>query len=128
MHYQASPHEEAKLVRCVRGALFDVALDLRPASATLSQWFGTELSAENGKMLYVPEGCAHGFQTLTDDAEMIYCVSMPFNASAGRGARFDDAAFAIAWPLPVTVTSANDQLWPLMANHAEAQSARTAKQ
>jgi dTDP-4-dehydrorhamnose 3,5-epimerase len=99
MHWQAAPHEEAKLVRCVRGAMFDVALDLRPGSATFKQWVSAELTPENGRALYVPEGCAHGFQTLADDTEVLYQISCPWQPDCARGARWDDPAFGIAWPL-----------------------------
>lgn len=113
MHFQAEPALEAKLVRCTRGAMFDVALDLRPDSASYGQWFGVELSAENAKMLYVPEGCAHGYQTLEESTEMHYMTSAYYTPSAVRGVRFDDPAFHIKWPLPVTVVSEQDRNWPL---------------
>lgn len=100
LHYQAAPHGEAKLVRCTRGALFDVALDLRPGSPSYLRWTGAELSAENGRALYVPEGCAHGFQTLVDGVEVLYVISAPYVPSAAQGVRWDDPAFAIAWPPP----------------------------
>jgi dTDP-4-dehydrorhamnose 3,5-epimerase len=100
MHWQSAPHEEAKLVRCVRGAMFDVALDVRPGSATFKQWVGVELTPENGRALYVPEGCAHGFQTLADDTEVLYQISCPWHPDGARGARWNDPAFGIAWPLP----------------------------
>jgi dTDP-4-dehydrorhamnose 3,5-epimerase len=98
MHYQASPHAEAKLVRCTAGAIYDVVLDLRPRSATHRQWIAVELTAENHTMLYVPEGCAHGFQTLRDDTEVCYQMSLPYEAEAARGVRYDDPAFCIIWP------------------------------
>ena len=98
MHYQAAPHGEAKLVRCTRGALYDVALDLRPESATFKQWVGVELTADNRLMLYIPEGCAHGFQTLTEEVEVFYQISTPYCPEAARGVRWDDPAFAIVWP------------------------------
>jgi len=100
MHHQAEPHGEDKLVRCTRGAIFDVAVDLRPGSPTLHRWFGTELSEENGLALYIPAGLAHGFQTLRDDSEVLYAMSTPYVPGAGRGVRWDDPAFAIAWPDP----------------------------
>lgn len=99
MHYQVAPYEEAKLVRCVRGAMFDVALDLRPASPTFRQWVGVELTADNGRALYVPEGCAHGFQTLADDTEILYQISGLWQPGSARGVRWNDPAFSIAWPL-----------------------------
>jgi dTDP-4-dehydrorhamnose 3,5-epimerase len=98
MHYQADPHGESKLVRCVRGAIFDVAVDLRPASATCRRWHGVELSAENGRALYIPAGLAHGFQTLTDESEVLYQMGDPYVPEAARGVRWDDPAFAIDWP------------------------------
>lgn len=98
MHFQAEPYAEAKLVRCSRGRIYDVALDLRPDSPSFRQWFAVELGADNQRMVYVPEGCAHGFQTLTDDAEVYYQISSPFEPSAARGVRWDDPAFGIVWP------------------------------
>ena len=100
MHLQAEPHGEDKLVRCTRGAVFDVAVDLRPGSPTLHRWHGVELSADNGVALWIPRGFAHGFQTLTDDAEVLYAMSTPFVAGSGHGVRWDDPAFGIAWPEP----------------------------
>jgi dTDP-4-dehydrorhamnose 3,5-epimerase len=114
MHYQIEPALEAKLVRCTRGVIFDVVLDLRPASASYGQWFGTELSAQNGRMLFLPEGCAHGYQTLEDDTEMHYMASAYYTADAARGVRFDDPALGIQWPLAATVMSDQDRNWPLM--------------
>jgi dTDP-4-dehydrorhamnose 3,5-epimerase len=98
MHYQAPPHGESKLVRCVRGAIFDVAVDLRADSPTLRRWHGVELSAENRLAFYIPDGLAHGFQTLSDDAEVLYQMGAPYVAEAARGVRYDDPAFAIDWP------------------------------
>lgn len=112
LHYQASPHEEAKLVRCTAGAIFDVAVDLRPGSSTFRDWFGAELSAENRLALYVPEGCAHGFLTLADDAEVHYQISQPYVPDAGRGVRWDDPAFAIPWPGEVVVINDRDASYP----------------
>lgn len=99
MHYQAAPHEEAKLVRCTRGAIYDVAIDLRPGSETLKQWVSAELTAENRHMLYVPQGCAHGFQTIEDDTEVFYQISTPFHSDSSRGVRWNDPAFGIEWPV-----------------------------
>ncbi len=113
MHYQLSPHEEAKLVRCVRGAIFDVVLDIRPGSPTFGAWHGEELSARNRRMLYVPEGCAHGFITLEDDTDALYQVSEPYAPGAEQGIRWDDPAFAIAWPIAPAVISEKDAAWPL---------------
>lgn len=98
MHYQASPHGQAKLVRCTRGRVFDVAVDLRPQSPSFRQWIGVELTAENRRAVYIPGDCAHGFQTLEDDSEVFYMVSTPYEAASGRGFRWDDPAFSIEWP------------------------------
>jgi dTDP-4-dehydrorhamnose 3,5-epimerase len=98
MHYQAEPHGESKLVRCVSGAIFDIALDLRRDSTTYLAWHGVELSAENGHALYVPAGLAHGFQTLCDNSDVLYQMGQPYVPEAARGVRFDDPAFAIEWP------------------------------
>lgn len=98
MHYQAAPHGEPKLVRCVRGAIFDVAVDLRRGSPTFCRWHGVELSAENHRGFYLPAGVAHGFQTLADDAEVHYQMGAPYAPDAARGVRWDDPAFAIRWP------------------------------
>jgi dTDP-4-dehydrorhamnose 3,5-epimerase len=100
LHYQTAPHGEAKLVRCTRGAIYDVAVDLRPDSPSYLRWVGSELSADNGHALFIPEGCAHGFQTLVDDSEVLYQISTPYVAEAARGVRWDDPAFDIEWPPP----------------------------
>lgn len=112
MHYQESPHEEAKLVRCTKGALYDVIVDVRPDSDTYTQWMGVELTATNHRMLYVPEGCAHGFITLADDTEVMYQVSAFYAPGAERGLRYDDPAIGIEWPVEVTVLSEKDAAWP----------------
>lgn len=114
MHYQAAPHEEAKLVRCTRGAIFDVCLDLRPGSETFRQWHGETLTEANGAALYVPEGCAHGFLTLADATEVFYMISQAYAPEAGRGVRFDDPAFGIAWPAEVRVIHPRDAAYPLV--------------
>jgi dTDP-4-dehydrorhamnose 3,5-epimerase len=98
MHYQAEPHGESKLVRCVRGAIFDVAIDLRLDSPAFRRWHGVELSADNRRALYIPAGMAHGFQTLSDDCEVLYQMGSPYVPEAGRGVRWDDPVFAIGWP------------------------------
>jgi dTDP-4-dehydrorhamnose 3,5-epimerase len=116
MHLQEAPALEAKLVRCTRGAMFDVALDLRPDSSTYGRWSGTELSAENGRMLYVPEHCAHGYQTLEENTEMHYMTSAFYTPSAVCGVRFDDPTFHIKWPLVATVVSDQDRNWPLVGS------------
>lgn len=112
MHFQLPPASETKLVRCTRGAIFDVALDVRPASPTFGRWVGRELSADNGAMLYIPKGFAHGFQTLTDDAEVYYQMSEFYTPALGAGVRWNDPAFGIAWPLPVSVMAARDRDYP----------------
>jgi dTDP-4-dehydrorhamnose 3,5-epimerase len=114
MHYQVAPHEEVKIVRCVRGAVFDVAVDLRPGSPTYRQWAGVDLTADNARMLYVPAGCAHGYLTLTDDTEVIYLASHAYAAASARGVRYDDPAFGIAWPGAALVVSSADRAWPLL--------------
>jgi len=114
MHYQAEPHGESKLVRCVRGAIFDVAVDLRRDSPTFRRWHGVELSAENRLSLYIPAGLAHGFQTLADDCEVLYQMGNPYVPEAARGVRWDDPAFAIAWPAVdrERTISAKDRAYP----------------
>jgi dTDP-4-dehydrorhamnose 3,5-epimerase len=112
MHYQAAPHEEAKLVRCTSGSIFDVAVDLRAESPTYCRWFGTELSAENRLALYVPEGCAHGFLTLTDGAEVAYQISEFHSPDAARGLRWNDPAIEIEWPGEVVVVNERDRSYP----------------
>lgn len=109
MHYQAPPHAEAKLIRCSRGGIWDVALDLRRDSSTFGQHTGIELTAENRLMLYVPEGCAHGFQTLVDDTEVVYQMSEFYEPAAAGGVRFDDPAFGIPWPIPDPVILDRDR-------------------
>jgi dTDP-4-dehydrorhamnose 3,5-epimerase len=116
MHYQAAPFEEAKLVRCSRGAIHDVIIDLRPGSPTFGRHVGFVLSDTNRRMLYVPEGFAHGFQTLEDVSEVTYQMSREYSADHARGVRFDDPAFAIEWPLPVTVVSDRDRSYPDLAD------------
>ncbi len=112
MHFQASPHAQAKLVRCTRGAVHDVIVDLRPASPTRTRSVAVELSADNRCLLYVPEGLAHGFLTLDDGAEVVYQLSGAWHAPSERGVRFDDPAFAIAWPFAPLVISARDRTFP----------------
>jgi dTDP-4-dehydrorhamnose 3,5-epimerase len=112
MHYQATPYAEAKTVRCTRGAIYDVALDLRPESPTFLRWFGLELTGENYRMLYIPEGLAHGFQSVTDDSEVLYEMSEFYHPEASCGLRWDDPAFGITWPLPDPVLSDRDRTYP----------------
>ena len=112
MHYQATPHAEAKLVRCTQGSIFDVALDLRPDSPAYLKWNGIEISATNRRMHYIPEGCAHGMLTLRDDTEVHYQISDSYHPECMLGVRWDDPAFAIAWPETVRVCSARDRSFP----------------
>jgi len=112
MHYQAAPYEEVKVARCTMGAIYDVIIDLRPGSTTYKRWDAVELTADNRRMLYVPEGCAHGYQTLTDNAEMYYLTSRFYVAEHARGVRYDDPSFHVEWPLPVARISDGDLAWP----------------
>jgi dTDP-4-dehydrorhamnose 3,5-epimerase len=120
LHFQRPPHEEAKLVRCSRGALFDVAVDLRPGSPTYAQWTAAELTQDNGLMLYIPGGCAHGFQTLADDTQVEYDISVSYVASHSDGIRWDSPRLAIDWPDPPSgrdrVISSRDQSLPLLTD------------
>jgi len=112
LHYQLAPYREAKIVRCSRGAIYDVAVDLRPDSPTHLRWAAVELTAGNRRMLYVPEGCAHGYQTLTDDTELLYLMSESYSPEHARGVRYDDPTFGIEWPLAVENLSEADRSWP----------------
>lgn len=113
MHYQDAPHAEIKLVHCTRGAVHDVVVDLRKESPTYCRWFGVDLTAEGGRALYIPKGLAHGFQTLTDDAEVAYHISEFFVPGAGRGVRWDDPAFGIVWPeAPGRIMAERDRTYP----------------
>jgi dTDP-4-dehydrorhamnose 3,5-epimerase len=113
MHFQRPPHEEAKLVRCTRGALWDVVLDLRPESRSYLSWYGVELNADNRRGLYIPEGCAHGFQTLAPNTEAFYQVSAAYAPDHEGGVRWDDRAFGLEWPEAATRTiSEKDRGWP----------------
>jgi dTDP-4-dehydrorhamnose 3,5-epimerase len=112
LHYQDEPYAEAKLVRCSAGAIYDVLVDLRRESSTHRKWFGVELTAENRKMLYVPKGFAHGFQTLADNTEIFYQISEDYRSEASRGARWNDPAFAIDWPLANPILSERDRTFP----------------
>ena len=115
MHYQTAPHTEVKIVSCVAGAIYDVIVDLRPGSPTYRTWQGFELSAENGHQLYVPAGFAHGFQTLTDAAELNYLISAFYEPTASTGISYDDPTIGIRWPLPVSVISERDRSWTRLA-------------
>jgi dTDP-4-dehydrorhamnose 3,5-epimerase len=112
MHYQEEPHTEAKLVRCVRGAVHDVIVDLRPGSPTFKRWAAVELTAAGGRMLYVPEGLAHGYLTLEDETETFYLISAAYAPEAAGGVRWDDPAFGIEWPHEPKVMSEKDRAWP----------------
>lgn len=113
MHYQEKPHQEAKLMKCIKGAIFDVIIDMRPDSPTFKKWMGVELSERNRKMIYVPEGFAHGFVTLEDDTEVYYPVTELYTPGAEKGIRWDDPAFNIQWPVKPQIISEKDQNWPL---------------
>jgi dTDP-4-dehydrorhamnose 3,5-epimerase len=112
LHFQHPPHEENKILRCLRGAIFDVIIDLRPNSSSFLQWQGFELTADNRRARYIPKGFAHGFQTLADHCEIAYQISAFYAPQAAAGYRYDDIAFRIAWPLPVTMISDRDLGWP----------------
>lgn len=112
MHFQEAPYAEVKIAHCPRGAVFDVVVDLRPESPTFGRWHGVELSGENYRALYVPEGCAHGYLTLADDTVLTYFTSHPYAAGAAKGVSYDDPAFGIEWPAEVRVVSDADRNWP----------------
>ena len=112
LHYQVPPHAEVKLIRCTRGALYDVVVDLRKDSSTFLQWFGIELTAANHKMLYIPKRFAHGFQTLEDDTEIFYQMSAFYEPSSARGIRWDDPKLGISWPQDKRIISGKDQNCP----------------
>lgn len=112
MHYQRDPHGEVKLVRCTKGSMFDVVIDLRPDSQTFKQWFGAELSSESHRAMYIPAGCAHGFLTLEDDTEVLYAIANPFVSDASTGVRWDDPALGIKWPTKPVVISDRDAQYP----------------
>lgn len=114
LHFQATPHEEAKLVRCTRGVVWDVIVDIRESSPTRLRWYGVQLSADNRLALYIPEGFAHGFQTLADDSEVLYQMAEFFHGEASRGLRWDDPAIGIAWPLANPILSEKDRSYPPM--------------
>lgn len=114
LHYQNEPYTETKLVSCLQGMVWDVVVDLRTNSPSYMRWTGVELSAENGVQLYIPEGCAHGFQTLTDNVLMHYMISRPYMSAAATGLRYDDPALGIPWPDKPTVISERDRGWPLI--------------
>jgi dTDP-4-dehydrorhamnose 3,5-epimerase len=111
MHFQTAPHAEVKVVHCSRGSLYDVIIDLRNGSPTKGQWVGVELTADSGRMLYVPEGFAHGYQTLGDDTDLVYQTSQLYVKESATGVRYNDPAFGITWPLPVSIISGADRNW-----------------
>jgi dTDP-4-dehydrorhamnose 3,5-epimerase len=112
MHYQLAPFEEVKVVRCNRGSIYDVIIDLRPESPSYKKWFAAQLDEENGNMLYIPRGFAHGFQTLADDTEVYYQMSQVFSPEHARGVRWNDPAFSIAWPDAYRIILDRDQNYP----------------
>jgi dTDP-4-dehydrorhamnose 3,5-epimerase len=114
MHYQAAPHEEAKLVRCTAGSIYDVVADLRPTSPTYLKWHGEELSAANRRALYIPEGCAHGFITMEDGSEVLYDISSFYEPDSARGVRWNDPTLAIRWPRQPARISTRDAAYPLL--------------
>jgi dTDP-4-dehydrorhamnose 3,5-epimerase len=116
LHFQKSPHAEVKIVRCTRGSIFDVIVDLRPDSRTYKGWIGVELNEENNRMIYVPEGFAQGYVTLVDNTEMNYHTSEFYNPEAASGVRYNDVAIGIRWPLIPTIISQQDRSWPLIEN------------
>ena len=114
MHYQIAPYEEAKLIRCIKGSVFDVVLDIRPESNTFGKWHGVELTASNCHMLYVPPGCAHGYLTLVNDTEVYYLVSQYYSPEAERGILWNDPSFSVVWPIKDNlILSDKDRSWPL---------------
>ena len=121
LHYQRAPHAEVKLVRCTRGAVYDVIVDIRPGSPTFGRWRAVELSAENRAMLYIPEGFAHGFQTLCDDTELFYQMSTAYVPHAAAGIRWDDPELAIEWPADARAISAGDLALPTLAQVVRAE-------
>jgi dTDP-4-dehydrorhamnose 3,5-epimerase len=114
LHFQAQPHEEAKLIRCTRGAIYDVAVDIRPTSPTYLRWHSLELTPDNGRMLFIPHGFAHGFQTLADNSEVSYVMFEFYHAESGRGLRWDDRLLGITWPLANPIISDKDRKHPLL--------------
>lgn len=114
LHYQVKPHEEAKLVRCTQGAIWDVIVDLRENSPTRYRWFAAELTASNRRALYVPRGLAHGFQTLSDNSEVFYQMSEFYHPESARGMRWDDPVIGITWPVDNPVLSPRDKSYPLL--------------
>ena len=116
LHYQIAPYDGAKLVRCIKGKIWDVAVDLRPNSETFKQWFSVELNEENNKLNYIPPGCAHGYQTLEDNSEMLYLMSQEYNLKYERGLKYNDPVFNILFPLEVSSISKKDMSWNFFEN------------
>jgi len=112
MHYQTEPHQEVKIVRCTRGAIFDVIIDMRPESSTFLKWFGVELTEENRKTLYIPGGFAQGFETLRDDTEVSYNVNEYYHPECEKGLRYNDPTFAVEWPFEPKIITDKDKSWP----------------
>lgn len=112
LHFQEPPHAEVKIVRCTKGSVFDVIVDLRPESPTYTRWFGSELSADNCTMLYIPQGCAQGYITLVDNTEIYYHTSDFYHPKSASGIRFDDPEFGIVWPVEISIISQQDRQWP----------------
>jgi dTDP-4-dehydrorhamnose 3,5-epimerase len=112
LHYQKAPYQETKIIRCTRGTIFDVMVDLRPDSATFKQWLGVKLAVDDYKVLYVPQGFAQGFQSLEDNSEIMYLVSEVYTPAAEAGIRYNDPSIGIEWPLPVSVITEKDANWP----------------
>lgn len=119
LHLQLAPNGEAKLVRCTRGSLFDVAVDLRRGSPTFGQWVGTVLSADQGNSLLIPPGFGHGYLTLEPDTDLIYQTSVPYQPSAATGVRFDDPAVGLDLPAPISLISAQDRSWPFLSERTD---------
>lgn len=115
MHYQADPCAEIKIVQCLKGAIYDVLLDLRPASLTFKKWISVKLEPSLHQMIYIPQGIAHGFQTLQDETEVFYQISVPYSPQHSQGIRWNDPAFGIEWPLPIEVISKRDQEYRLFS-------------
>jgi dTDP-4-dehydrorhamnose 3,5-epimerase len=114
LHWQVAPYAEAKLIRCPRGHVFDVVVDMRPESGTFGRWIAAELSDENGRMIFIPEGCAHGFQSLVDNSELSYQITAPYRPALARGVRWDDPRIGVDWPIRNPILSPRDRALPLL--------------
>ncbi len=122
LHLQAMPAAECKLIRCLRGVAFDVTVDLRPGSATFGHWHAVELSEQNHRSVFIPDGCAHGVQALTDDMQLLYQHTAAYTPECERGVRADDPQLAISWPLPITAWSLRDRAWPSFVGYTRSPS------